>query len=163
MNKYIPLIIAGTVILSVAIFTGCTSDPIAQKQSTSANIKAETHDVTLNSNEQLLATWQVESITNRPVIDSSPAQLIFLDKFKFSGSASCNNISSSYKLSDKQQIQIRSPFAMTQKMCPPALMDQEKRFVTAIEKVQHYQIKQGLLYLFDKNGEIVFKASKVDK
>ena len=48
-------------------------------------------------------------------------------------------------------------------MCPPALMEQEARFLAALERVSKVQIQNGLLVLFDVEGVAVFKASRKEK
>lgn len=110
------------------------------------------------ANQQLMGHWLVEYIDSKPVIDKSPAKLIFLDKNKLAGSASCNNISARYnKNAEKLSI---TKVATTRRMCTESLMTQETRFLKALAKVERYQIKHGMLYLYSENKQIVFKASR---
>jgi len=51
----------------------------------------------------------------------------------------------------------------TKMMCPPALMEQEARFLAALERVSKVQIQNGLLVLLDVEGVAVFKASRKEK
>lgn len=53
--------------------------------------------------------------------------------------------------------------ASTEKMCPPALMEQEARFLAGLERMAKVRFEQGLLILLDTNNEIVIKASRRPK
>ena len=74
----------------------------------------------VNIKRDLIGTWHVEYIAGRPVMDNSPAQLIFLAQGKLTGSASCNNFISSYTLDKKMNLSL-TPAATTRKMCFKAL------------------------------------------
>lgn len=162
----------GIIILSVSLLTACAKKTLIESDTTKHKAQlektAKTPTVTSQgSNEQLTGTWQVELIKTRPVIDRSPARFILLAKNKLSGSASCNNISSHYRANQSKNTLTFGPTAVTRKLCAPALMEQETRLLSTLPQVKHYQIKyfhneQNMLYLFDKNDVLMFKASKVN-
>lgn len=115
-----------------------------------------------NIAKELKGTWKIEEILMLPVIDRSPAQFVFLDENKLAGSASCNKISSSYVLDSYKNTLSFTPVAATRMMCEPTLMNQEMKFLSALEKVSKVKIEQSTLYLYDKQNELIFSASKVD-
>ena len=145
-NTLTLLSLSGIVLVFTSLLSGC----------------AEKHDVTQNIEEQLTGTWQVEEILAFPVIDQSSAHFIFSDENKLTGSASCNNISTSYALDSNKKTLSFQAVAATRKMCEPALMDQETKFLSALEKVSHVEIQQNILYLYNEHNEAVFSASKTD-
>ncbi len=107
--------------------------------------------------DQLLGNWRIEMIKDQPVIDYSPASLQFDADNRLSGNASCNNMSSTYTLSDQALSLLAG--AVTRKMCPGALMDQEARYLAALSEVHSGRVEQGMLYLEGASGELIFKAS----
>jgi heat shock protein HslJ len=102
--------------------------------------------------------WTIESIDDRPVIDKSPAYIEFTPEGRVGGNASCNQFTGSYVLSGPDLS--FSKLASTRKMCPPALTEQETRFLAALERVAKVQFQEGLLLLQDTNDATVVKASR---
>jgi|GEM_PF-5116334 len=161
------LILSCVALVSVSLLSACASEPNSEQAPTKAksNIKKinKTSPVPPEyTNRQLTGAWQIEFIKTKPVIDRSPAQLVFLANNKLSGSATCNNLSASYNVDNIKQTLAFSPAAVTRKMCPAALMEQETRFLSVLNKISHYQIKQSMLYLFNEKDVIMLKASKVE-
>lgn len=106
---------------------------------------------------ELIGSWTVEYIGERPVIDNSPAYIKFLEEDRVAGNSSCNQFTGTYNLR-AGDLEV-SKLASTKKMCPPALMEQEKRFLATLQRVKKFHIVQGLLVLLDENNETLFKAS----
>jgi heat shock protein HslJ len=130
-------------------------------QNTSSNKPQIEPNSTDIEKKNILGKWQVEFITKRPVIDKSPAQLIFLDNGKLAGSASCNNMISSYTIDTENDTLSITPGALTRKMCFGGLMKQEERFINQLPKVSYYKIKFDVLYLSDNKNNELFKATRV--
>jgi heat shock protein HslJ len=84
------------------------------------------------------SAYQVEWIGERPLIDNSHLTLTLGADGRAFGSAGCNHWFASYSLKD-QQISF-SQAGSTRKMCAPALMEQEQRFLDALSKVQRWDI-----------------------
>jgi heat shock protein HslJ len=103
----------------------------------------------------------VEYIGERPVIDNSPATIEFAGNGRVGGNASCNRFVGEYALSGSSLS--FGKLGATKMMCPPALMEQEARFLAALERVSKVQIQNGLLVLLDVEGVTVFKASRKEK
>ena len=106
----------------------------------------------------LIGQWHIESIGDRPVIDRSPAAIEFTNEGRAGGNASCNRFTGAYTLSGSELS--FGPLAATKMMCPDALMDQEIRFLAALDRVAGVQIQQELLILQDENGETLITASR---
>lgn len=106
---------------------------------------------------ELSGAWYPEYISGKPVIDYSPASMEFSNTGKVSGNASCNSFTGSYTL-DRNALSI-SKVAITRKLCPEALMEQEQRFIEALDVITSAEIVQGMLELKNALGESVIKAS----
>jgi heat shock protein HslJ len=107
---------------------------------------------------ELIGQWHIESIGDRPVIDRSPAAIEFTNEGRAGGNASCNRFTGAYTLSGSELS--FGPLAATKMMCPDALMDQEIRFLAALDRVAAVQIQQGILILQDETGETVITATR---
>ena len=112
----------------------------------------------LPTHESLPGQWLVKTIQDKPVMVNSNARLNFDQQNRLSGSASCNNISSSYS-SQNNSLNI-GPMAMTRKMCLPALMAQESRLLQALGKVKRFQLNNGELSMYDQQGRLQIKAKR---
>jgi heat shock protein HslJ len=113
---------------------------------------------TLPPIEKLPGSWLISSIQDKPVIANSRATLVFTEENKLTGSASCNNISTSYS-SQNNTLKI-APIATTRKMCAPALMKQEAILLQSLSKVKRFQLQNGELSLFDQQGSLQLKAKR---
>ncbi len=142
--------------IALALLSGCSS---IENKDLRTEVPQKTSPVPPQyAQKQLTGTWHIEYIQDKPVIDRSPARLVFQNKSKLSGSASCNNIHASYQ-KNNNQLSIDKT-AITRKMCPEALMEQEQRFLAALSQINHYKIERGLLYLFDAQNNLMLKAAK---
>ncbi len=161
------IILVTSLCLSLALLSACENNGAETSDNLSSDIKSPSKPQASSTlppqdvSQPLLGTWQVESIQGKAVIDRSPARFIFSDKQQVSGSASCNNFSTYYQLSDNH-LTIQ-PAAVTRKMCPPVLMNQETRFLAGLAQIKRYQLKQNKLYLLDENDNSIFKASRINK
>ena len=97
--------------------------------------------------------WQVEFIHERPLIDRSFVSISFADD-RASGSAGCNQWFSSYELKGAA-LSFKAP-ATTRKMCAPALMEQESRFLKALADVTSWQVNErGQLELVNAQHQLI--------
>ena len=116
-----------------------------------AGIAGCTSTIAASGQPELMGAWTVEYIGERPVIDNSPAYIEFAEEGRAGGNASCNRFTGAYVLSGSSLT--FSNMASTKKMCFPALMEQEARFLAALEWVAKAQMRDGLLNLLDaKDG-----------
>ena len=97
-------------------------------------------------------TWRVMDINGVPVVGERPVTLV-LDGGRISGNAGCNSYSGTYALSSRQGIRL-VPGAVTRMLChPPAVMEQEARFLDLLRAVQgHNRYSNGDLSLIAGDG-----------
>lgn len=103
---------------------------------------------------RLFGDWTVEDIAERGVIDYSPASLSFGPDGQLSGHGTCNRLASRWSATGRR-ITIEAP-GLTRKLCPPALMDQERRYVDLLGRVTRYYVDEtGALVLEGSGGETI--------
>jgi len=107
---------------------------------------------------EVQGSWHIESAQGQPVIDYSPAQLIFAADGTLSGNNSCNEFFGQYQLEGSRLT--LSPAGHTMKACVDALMHQEQRVMQAMEQITLAQESKGKLVLKDDNGKIQLVLSK---
>lgn len=119
----------------------------------------QSSDVTQAQDIDLLGTWNIEAIADKPVIDYSPAQLTFAEEGSLSGNNSCNNFFGGYSVNGND---VRlTPAGNTMKACVDALMDQEQRVMTAMPEVTNASLVKGKLLLKDALGNTQLVLSKL--
>lgn len=104
-----------TLITALTLVSGCVSHPKPDAPAPS-----------------LEGQWMVEDINNGGVIDNSYLTLN-VSGATVSGSAGCNNFTGS--LTQTASTLSISQLALTRKMCPPALMQQEQRYMQALGSI----------------------------
>ena len=121
-----------------------------------ANAQAE------GSQEKLTGNWVAEDIAGGGVIDNAQSTLEIGKDGSVSGSTAVNRYSGKAKI-EGQKIEF-GPLATTRRAGPPALMDQESKFIKALEKAARFRIEDsGLLYLMDETGNDIMRLSKLSK
>lgn len=96
-------------------------------------------------------TWVAEDIDGKGVIDNAQSTLIFGDAGKVSGRGGCNQYGGTVEL--KGASLIVSQLVSTKMACPPALMDQETRFLAALQAARTYKMsEENKLVLSDATG-----------
>ena len=97
-------------------------------------------------------SFQVEWIGERPLFDSSMLTLRLTDDKQAAGLAGCNNWSANYQLNGTSFS--LSDIATTRKLCAPALMEQEQRFLAHLARVQRWELSEHQqLLLWPEQGE----------
>lgn len=82
--------------------------------------------------------WLVEDISGRGVIDDARTTIVFGSDGDVSGDTSCNRFFAKYTL-NQNGISFQNP-GVTKRACPPAVMDQENRFLEVFNAVDRYRI-----------------------
>jgi len=126
-----------------------------------AMISACTSTTIVKPKETLLGSWVITTIQTKSVIAQSSPSLSFNTENKLSGSASCNNISSSY--TSKNSSLTIGAVATTRKMCLPALMEQESHLLQALGKVKRFQLNNGQLSMYDQRGSLQLQAKASER
>ena len=97
-------------------------------------------------------SYRVEWIGERPLIDRSHLTITFAADGRAHGNAGCNHWFAGYTL--KGQALNFDPAGSTRKLCAPALMEQEQRFLAALEEVQRWDFNAiGQLQLWPASGK----------
>lgn len=95
--------------------------------------------------------WVVEDIDGGGIVDGSRVTINFLADGRVGGKASCNNFMSGYELTGEGLAFGQT--ATTMMACVPALMQQERRFLDALEAVRRFDFNQdGALVLQGDDG-----------
>lgn len=105
----------------------------------------------------LPGNWHVDYIEGAGVMDRSPAHYRFGEDMRLSGNASCNTFTGSYRIVDGA-IEV-GDLATTRRLCPPALMEQEERFLKTLRRAHSWDTHNGLMYLFDEQGTELFRGA----
>ena len=102
--------------------------------------------------------WLVEEIEGKGVVDRARTTIEFAADGKVTGSTAVNRYHGNAKIENKMLK--FGPMATTRRAGPPALMEQESRFLKAVEKVARLKIDpSGILFLQDENGDTVLRLS----
>ena len=125
---------------------------------TTSTLLACNSSTAISASETLSGKWLIESIQSQYVINKGSVTLIFNADQQLSGSASCNNISSSYKLQNSSLT--IAPIASTRKVCLPAIMEQESDLLQALSKVRRFQLHNDQLSMYDQQGALQIKAKR---
>ncbi|WP_457299410.1 META domain-containing protein [Phyllobacterium sp. P5_D12] len=105
-------------------------------------------------------TWLAEDIDGRGVIDNAQTTLTINADGSANGSGGCNRFTTSATI-DGSSLSFK-PAAATRMMCPPALMDQEQKFFSALERTRSYAIDAdtGKLLLHDDAGKTIAQLAQ---
>jgi putative lipoprotein len=95
-------------------------------------------------------TWLAEDIGGGGVVDNVASTLRIDSDGKLSGSGGCNRLMGSAKV--EGDTVVFSPPATTRMMCPPAIMDQERKFLDALVKTKRFEIEGSFLRLLGEDG-----------
>lgn len=97
-------------------------------------------------------SYQVEWIGERPLIDRSHLTVTFAADGRAHGHAGCNHWFAGYTLKDGA-VRFETP-GSTRKMCAPSLMEQEQRFLAALQSVRRWDFNDiGQLQLWPATGK----------
>jgi putative lipoprotein len=104
--------------------------------------------------------WIAEDINSGVVIDYAQTTLLIKADGSASGSGGCNRFTTKATIAGSK-ITFK-PAAATRMMCAPAVMDQEQKFLSALERARSYTVEAdtGKLFLRDDAGSVVARLSR---
>jgi putative lipoprotein len=106
------------------------------------------------------ATWRVEDISGRGVIDNAQTTLRIEPDGTASGSTGCNQFHGKATLA-KNRIRF-GQMAVTLRACAPALADQERKFLDALNKTRAARLDDmGRLKLLSATGAALLTLTKM--
>ena len=105
------------------------------------------------------STWLAEDIMGGGVIDRAQSTLRLLPEGRVAGSSGCNRFTGKGLVSaGKVEIGL---LATTRMACPPAVMDQESRYLKALAASKRYEIgSDGLMRFYDGSGATTLRFSR---
>lgn len=106
------------------------------------------------------SAWNLVTIHGQPIVQGSTPSLVFdKEKGQVSGNGSCNGFGGDYT-TEGDSLSF-GPLMSTLMACVDnGISEQESAYLTALQAVTRYEIKDGQLHLFGKDGQetLVFKA-----
>ena len=110
----------------------------------------------------LVGRWLAENIGGGGVIDDAQTTLEIAEGGALSGSGGCNRYTARAAISGNGLTV--SPVAAAQMACVPALMEQERRFFSALTSASSFEIDvaRGTLTLIDAMGHPKATLSRMD-
>jgi len=104
--------------------------------------------------------WLALDIDGTPVSTLANSTIKFEDAVSVAGNGGCNRFFGTAKLAgDALEL---GPLGTTRMACPETIMDQEDRFLKALEATRSYRLDDatGLLYFSDEQGKLVLRLSQ---
>jgi heat shock protein HslJ len=90
--------------------------------------------------------WLLEDLAGSGVIDQIQATLSFPEAGKVAGNASCNRFFGPAEISGKN-IKL-GPLGSTRMACPEAVMNQETKYLNALQAAERYEWKDPYLLIY---------------
>jgi putative lipoprotein len=103
-------------------------------------------------------SWRADEIERRPIDSAEASTLRFDSDQRASGSTGCNLYTAPMSASDTS-IQL-GLIATTRRACPPAIMDQETRFLAALQAARGYRQEGDRLQLLDQPGRTILRFTR---
>jgi putative lipoprotein len=97
-------------------------------------------------------SWRAEEIDGRGVLERPESTLSFENAQRIAGHTACNRYFGGLELGDGT-IRLK-PAGTTRMACPPAVMDQESRFLAALGAATGFRAEGGKLLLLDEGGRV---------
>jgi putative lipoprotein len=102
--------------------------------------------------------WLLEDLAGKGVVDGVQTTLEFGEDNRLGGNGGCNVYFTGYEL-DGSNLKV-GPIGSTQMMCPPALMDQERKFLQALEKAYNLRIEGPYLFIDSQGHDLPLKFTR---
>lgn len=108
----------------------------------------------------VLGEWRIEQARSEPLLDKRLARLNFGPDGQLTGHGSCNTLRATYTLAGNALT--LGPVVTTRKACATALMEQEDRILTALERAVVARVPPTtFLTLIDADGAVLLRASRL--
>lgn len=101
--------------------------------------------------------WLALDIDGTPVKNKTESTISFEDATRVIGNGGCNRFFGTAKLSG-ETLEV-GPLGTTRMACPETIMNQEHRFLKALESVRRYRVDDAtdLLYLSNEQGKPILR------
>ena len=104
-------------------------------------------------------SWVAEDINGQGVLAQAQSTLTFVSAQQIAGRAACNQYFGSVELVGGTA-HLR-PAGTTRMACPPAVMEQETRFLDALGAVSTFRFDGGKLLLLDDSGWVRMRLAPI--
>lgn len=104
--------------------------------------------------------WIAESIESAPSAEGVQSTLRFASVAQVDGDTGCNRFTGPLK-AENDTLHI-GPLATTRRACPPAQMDQERRYLVALARGVALQRDGDALILLDENKRALVRYTQVE-
>jgi heat shock protein HslJ len=122
----------------------------------SAEVSSHIPDAT-----ELAGGWLLEDLGGRGVMDIVQTTLVFDGEGRVSGNGGCNRYTGSYTYDDGELT--FGPLAGTKMMCPEAVMDQEDRFLEALDAVDRVAVDGPFLLIYAAGDDQPMRFTRMDE
>ncbi|MGV0023939.1 META domain-containing protein [Phormidesmis priestleyi] len=116
-------------------------------------------------NDQLLNTeWLLEDLGGSGVVDRLQTTLRFDQANRITGSGGCNRYFAGFQSQEMAASEMRftvGTIGSTQKLCPPAVMNQETRYFRALERSQRMRLEGSSLLIYSEGSTQPLKFSRL--
>jgi len=106
-------------------------------------------------------SWLAEEIDGGGAADRSQSTLVFDGGQKVAGRAACNRYFGTYRQAG-DTLEIK-PGGSTRMACPPAVMDQEAKFLAVLELVRKARREGDKLLLLDGDGRVRLRLTSIPR
>jgi heat shock protein HslJ len=113
------------------------------------------------TSEQLIGTeWQLADLGGGGVVADVQTTLFFPEEGRIGGGGGCNQYFGEYRL-DAEGFHVQGVGA-TRMACPETVMDQEDRFLKALEGAERIELREGMLYIHAEGLEAPLRFEAVE-
>jgi heat shock protein HslJ len=110
------------------------------------------------SSPLIVTSWRAEEIRGQRATDDAAPTITFESPARAVGSTGCNRYIAPL---DVAATTLRlGEIVMTRRACPPAVMDQEQRFLAALAAARAYRQEGEVLILLDEKGSPLLRLSR---
>ena len=106
--------------------------------------------------------WILSELNGKPPLPETAITAEFSEDGKVTGSASCNNYSTSYSVS-RNKITFGEQVALTMMACPDPVMEQERAYMEALTAAATFEIDEDELTLYDADGNVIAKFDAISQ
>jgi len=105
--------------------------------------------------------WRAQDIDGAGALERAPATIAFDGGRKVAGRAACNRYFGTFEQAG-EALQVR-PAGLTRMACPPEVMDEERRFLVALEAVTRGRREGDTLVLLDGDARIRMRLTAIPR
>jgi heat shock protein HslJ len=105
--------------------------------------------------------WLLEDLGGAGVIDDLQSTLEFPEEGKAAGNLGCNRFTTG--VTQSGPLLSFGMLASTRRMCPEAIMDQEQRYSSVLQKTRGSLLDGDLLYLLDQRGARLARLVRMEQ